>query len=397
VGQLYLKMKKIKPVVSTLAFVQHYIFYNIAQLMTTEEAEWDPNDRTWKNKHEYLCYLSQSKSFHQVVDNEIMSAFLTKSAIKGKGGQSLYSFFNQGFVKPAAVDDKKYLQELKANIKILIDNVAKQQLPFIAFVVEDHLNKEKKKILRQNRFISLGKSSFMTCNLAKNVLVRRYEKEKEETEYEIFEINGDDERFKADEVLWFRFSKILVESSEFPDSNNETRSYYEAAFKDVKCGPSAPMRVFVGTVDNGSKIVSIGSVFYSDLECGIYNIVVTKNYRRKTYGTQMVLHCMAESLKDGYEWCCLQPTQPSEEMFKKLGFQPAVGGQVMVNAHYVDKRIIKLASWMMTNRFSIWYFGDENLNEALRKIGRLTFRAVAFLSVVLVLLLVALVVVKLKY
>jgi N-acetylglutamate synthase-like GNAT family acetyltransferase len=342
-------------------------------------------------KIEYLAYLAKySANIVSVLDNEDISAFVTQSY--KTASSSIYTSFNHGVIKPN--DNEESLIALQKHINLVTSILAKDKIPFVMFLAEDKLQSEKHKLLRRNRFISLGKTSLLSSRLGENELVVEYAKGiLEKPGFDIYEINGDDDRFRASDALWFRFCKILAESSEGTDSKRAT--LIESLFSKVECGPEERFRAFIGTIDNGKKIVATSTLFYSGNQGGVHNVCVLAPYRKKKYGSLMVLHCMAQSLRDGKEVCVVQPNQNSDIMFKKLGFTPSVSGRLFVHAHNVSA-YTKAASWLISNRFSLWYFGEDSLNQILQKISTITFRVVVGLLLFSFILVITLVVIKMQ-
>jgi ribosomal protein S18 acetylase RimI-like enzyme len=306
---------------------------------------------TWKNKVAFYTYLAtHNPSRVQVlIDDDYI--FSTVSKLRENDSEERngnpYVFYNQASIKASDKYDSKALDGVRRGAIKTNQALARKKLPQILGVVEDAMWEEKTKILEANRYFEFLKIKFMYSNVLESKQLADYESKLDKNDdFQIYEVNGDDPRFKATEELVREVVSCLVLSMGMPTT---TIPYFTEVFTGVPIGPKHPLRWLVGTVENGTKIACVGSIFISTPDVfGIYNIGTKKEYRGHGHGSKISLHCMKIGKEAGCAHCILEPSHMGEPIYKKIGFTDLIRRKALMNIHHVNFGF-KIISFIITN------------------------------------------------
>ncbi|QBD82040.1 GNAT family N-acetyltransferase [Ktedonosporobacter rubrisoli] len=109
-----------------------------------------------------------------------------------------------------------------------------------------------------------------------------------------------------------------IEIQGFDSKPEKAQNYYEC-YVSIGFGAGKQWHHYLGWQDGVP--VAMGSLFLHAGVAGIYGIATIPEARRKGYGTIMTQHILHEIRKLGYRIAVLSPTEMSENIYRRLGFQ----------------------------------------------------------------------------
>lgn len=114
--------------------------------------------------------------------------------------------------------------------------------------------------------------------------------------------------------------KILcaVEKQGFGSSEERAQRYYET-YANAGFGAAMPWHHYVGWLYDIP--VASASLLYHEGVAGIYGISTIPAARRKGVAATLTLHTLREARKAGYRVAILSPTDMSEALYRRIGFQ----------------------------------------------------------------------------
>ena len=114
--------------------------------------------------------------------------------------------------------------------------------------------------------------------------------------------------------------KILraIEMQGFGASQEAAQVYYET-YARAGFGNSQPWHHYIGWLYD--QPVAIASILYHAGVAGIYGIATIPEARRQGAGGRMTLHTLYKAREQGYRIAILSPTDMSEAMYRRIGFQ----------------------------------------------------------------------------
>ncbi len=102
-------------------------------------------------------------------------------------------------------------------------------------------------------------------------------------------------------------------------ASEELAQYYYDTYAHAGFGNSQPWHHYIGWLYD--KPVVIASVLYHAGVAGIFGIATIPEARRQGIGATMTLHTLREARKTGYRIAILSPTDMSEAIYRRIGFQ----------------------------------------------------------------------------
>lgn len=114
--------------------------------------------------------------------------------------------------------------------------------------------------------------------------------------------------------------KILrqLEIEGFGSSEELAQNYYEM-YTGVGFGRGTAWRHFCGRYQ-GQAVASASLLFHAGV-AGIYGVATLPEMRRQGIACQLVIHAVEQARQEGYRIAILSPTEMSERIYRRLGFQ----------------------------------------------------------------------------
>ncbi|KAL0491082.1 glucosamine 6-phosphate N-acetyltransferase [Acrasis kona] len=306
----------------------------------------------WKNKDRYYEYLAKyaEQSVEVAVKDEHTFTVMTKMKRDDGRDGHIFAFYNQGSVDNLNNNDEVF-RKLEHNISKINEKLQKKKLlSAISLSIDQNIDR-KMSVLRRHNFFPATKTKFLSCKLANSERLKKHVSEQDQV-VTIYEINGDDERFKLSDSLLLEIFDCMIKSTGIPADNGNTRKYFFDLFKVVPMGPTHPLRFFVGTLNGGTEVLCAGTLYFDDESiAGIYNIMTSKEHRMHGLGSKMSLHCMKIASEEGCEFCVLEPSPMAESMYRRLGFVDCLERIMMLNIHHVNN-YMRAVSYLLTNPLS---------------------------------------------
>ena len=114
--------------------------------------------------------------------------------------------------------------------------------------------------------------------------------------------------------------KILrsIEISGFGTSENVAQNYYDS-YANSGFGDGTPWHHYIGWLHR--EPVAIASLLLHAGVAGIYGVATIPQSRRQGVAAAMTLHALREARKLGYRIAVLSPTEMSDALYRRIGFQ----------------------------------------------------------------------------
>lgn len=109
-----------------------------------------------------------------------------------------------------------------------------------------------------------------------------------------------------------------IEMQGFGASEKAAQIYYDT-YAHAGFGNSMPWHHYIGWLYE--KPVAIASILYHAGVAGIYGIATIPEARRQGIAGSMTLRTLHEARKQGYRIAILSPTEMSEAIYRRIGFQ----------------------------------------------------------------------------
>lgn len=131
---------------------------------------------------------------------------------------------------------------------------------------------------------------------------------------------------------------------------------YVKAFGTAKIGPKAPLNCFYVIDKKTDKIVSVGSIYFDDYVCGVYNMATFDDYRGKGIASLVLDHMIYKRARDErkYTFCVLQPADKAIPLYERYGFKLIKGGEIYINGDN-SSWIVKTLIFSFQNRYKILF------------------------------------------
>ena len=122
------------------------------------------------------------------------------------------------------------------------------------------------------------------------------------------------------EIVDLEILKILrsIEISGFGTSENAAQNYYDS-YANSGFGDGTPWHHYIGWLHR--EPVAIASLLLHAGVAGIYGVATIPKSRRQGVAATMTLHALREARKLGYRIAVLSPTEMSDALYQRIGFQ----------------------------------------------------------------------------
>ena len=110
-----------------------------------------------------------------------------------------------------------------------------------------------------------------------------------------------------------------VEMRGFDSSEEVAQNYYET-YCNIGFGPGTSWRHLIGWL-NGQAVASTSLLLYAGV-AGIYGVATVPEARKKGIATEMTRKALSIAREAGYHVAVLSPSNMSEGIYRRLGFQP---------------------------------------------------------------------------
>lgn len=108
---------------------------------------------------------------------------------------------------------------------------------------------------------------------------------------------------------------------------------YKETFASSKICPKAPLNCFYVLDQKTDNIVSVGTIYFDNNVCGVYNMSTYDEYRGKGIASLVLDHMIYSRARDDkkYSICVLQPAQKAIPLYERYGFKLTKGGEIYIN------------------------------------------------------------------